>query len=448
MANRPRSQTLSHPTKQGRSLSFNISLVFVIQLIGYPITYLLNILLARWLGPHGFGEYIFIKNWVILLGTLGTVGIFGSALKFVSLYHSHAQWREIRGFVRFALLTSIAATLLLQAIASFLILYYPPVGLAIAIILPGLTTSLFFALHSVLIGLLLAFGYVGNALIPGDIARPILIIILSAFAIFGLGLQETTGAILALFFATGAVCFYQLLIAYRYIQKQGKLSRSLSYVDLRRWFSFSLESLFFRSAILLRLELSIILIGYLASGIDVGLFTVAERATYVIIFLSTAVRQIFEPLILPLYQDGRINELELIHARITRWIVWVTIAMSAGVILFSDFLLGLFGTGYLAARPALMILIIGQIINAVTGQAGSLLRFTKYEVLVRYISLVSIILAIFTLLLFVPRWGIEGAALSFTLVSIIQNIAFYLAMRYYLHIRLTWRTFLPFGQVR
>ncbi|MBZ0290267.1 MAG: hypothetical protein K8I30_21765, partial [Anaerolineae bacterium] len=66
-----------------RALAHNVRTAFVLQFAGFAASYALNVLLAQALGSQNFGEFSFVRNWIILIGTLGTLGTFGGALRFI-----------------------------------------------------------------------------------------------------------------------------------------------------------------------------------------------------------------------------------------------------------------------------------------------------------------------------------------------------------------------------
>jgi len=52
--------------------------VFIIRILGAILAYGSQVLLARWMGGHEFGVYVYVWTWVLLLGCCVDLG-FGSA---------------------------------------------------------------------------------------------------------------------------------------------------------------------------------------------------------------------------------------------------------------------------------------------------------------------------------------------------------------------------------
>lgn len=88
-----------------------------------------------------------------------------------------------------------------------------------------------------------------------------------------------------------------------------------------------------------------------------------------------------------------------------------------------EWLLGLFGPEFPAAAPALRILVIGQIINVLTGPAGSTLVMTGREVWSLRISMAALVLLVALGLTLVPLYGLIGAACTVSSVIAFRNLA-------------------------
>lgn len=92
-------------------------------------------------------------------------------------------------------------------------------------------------------------------------------------------------------------------------------------------------------------------------------------------------------------------------------------------LLLPEWLLGLFGPEFPAAAPALRILVIGQVINVLTGPAGSTLVMTGREVWSLRISVAALVLLAGLGLSLVPLYGLVGAAATVTCVVAFRNLA-------------------------
>src|SRR5262249_24808165 len=99
--------------------------------------------------------------------------------------------------------------------------------------------------------------------------------------------------------------------------------------------------------------------------------------------------------------------------KVARTTLALTLPLAAGLILFGDWLLFLFGPDFTQGRLALRILCLGQLFNVAVGSMGlQLLTMTGHErdsVLAIGISLMANLVLNS---LFIPLWGLEGAAVA------------------------------------
>src|SRR5215213_1116687 len=75
------------------------SLAYFFRIANAGIAFLTQIALARWMGAHEFGIYIYVWTWVILLGAVTTVGLASSSQRFVPTYTERGDLDRLRGFL-------------------------------------------------------------------------------------------------------------------------------------------------------------------------------------------------------------------------------------------------------------------------------------------------------------------------------------------------------------
>lgn len=85
-------------------------------------------------------------------------------------------------------------------------------------------------------------------------------------------------------------------------------------------------------------------------------------------------------------------------------------------------LLSLFGAGFRIAAPALMILVLGQFVNYVTGPVGSLISMGGWSRIQLWNTAISLALQTIFAFLLIPSFGIKGAALANSVGVITNNL--------------------------
>jgi O-antigen/teichoic acid export membrane protein len=106
-------------------------------------------------------------------------------------------------------------------------------------------------------------------------------------------------------------------------------------------------------------------------------------------------------------------------------IFWPSLAISAGIAALSGPLLDLFGSEFHEARPALLILLVGQLINAAAGSVGYLLTLTGYHREATRALGLSAVACILLAGVGVSVFGLVGAALGSTTGFLLWNGSLY-----------------------
>jgi len=124
-----------------------------------------------------------------------------------------------------------------------------------------------------------------------------------------------------------------------------------------------------------------------------------------------------------LWAHAEVERLQRLLSRLAGLIFWPSLAVAAGLALLATPLLSLFGVGFAAARPALLVLLVGQLVNAATGSVGYLLTLTGHHReatrALGFSALACVVLAAVG----TAALGLTGAALGSTLGFALWNVA-------------------------
>jgi O-antigen/teichoic acid export membrane protein len=88
---------------------------------------------------------------------------------------------------------------------------------------------------------------------------------------------------------------------------------------------------------------------------------------------------------------------------------------------FSEFILGFFGKEYVAAKDALLILIVGQGICSAFGTAPVYLNMTGRQHIFQIILIVAVLINFILNRVLIPQYGMTGAATAFVISSVFWN---------------------------
>jgi O-antigen/teichoic acid export membrane protein len=195
------------------------------------------------------------------------------------------------------------------------------------------------------------------------------------------------------------------------------------------------ESLFlalFRMLRMLRNRIDLLLLGVLFVGTvpgvvgdpDVarGIYGQAMRVALVFHVLTQALLTALWPRIARLTSDvGNEEDLTTQYRRTVRWQAWWAAPLAAGLFLYADVIAGWFGSEYLNGAPeagvsigsgeVMRILLVVVLLDCVSGPIGMLMMgIGRWERRLPAFGMVLAGTSVLLNVLFIPRWGILGAA--------------------------------------
>jgi O-antigen/teichoic acid export membrane protein len=171
-------------------------------------------------------------------------------------------------------------------------------------------------------------------------------------------------------------------------------------------------------------------LGFFVGAADIGNFQVALSTATLASVILTAINSIIAPQFTTLYTNGEKKKLQRLTVLSARFVFVLNILVSAVFIIFGKNLLTfVFGTKLIAAYPALVILLIGQIINSFMGSVNILLNMTGYEKDVMKIMVITSILNILFTLILAPLAGMVAGAIAVSATMILSQILMYRIVR-------------------
>ncbi len=106
----------------------------------------------------------------------------------------------------------------------------------------------------------------------------------------------------------------------------------------------------------------------------------------------------------------------------------VNIQMFLGLFLFGIFtifgreILLFLGAKYVQGYYAFILLMFGELVNISTGMCGGILSLSKHYKYDFYIRIILVLITIVTNIIFIPLWGLVGAAFATSIALVIYNV--------------------------
>ena len=165
-----------------------------------------------------------------------------------------------------------------------------------------------------------------------------------------------------------------------------------------------------------------IMIGYYLNEADVGVYRLAFKVATLITFAQFAINSIAAPMFSSFYAKNDLAGMK----KITRNIGYMNIAISTpifiAILIFPSFVLDFFGEEFSVGVAPLIVLAVGQIINALCGPVMYLLNMTGKEKKARNIIIVASIINLGLNVYFIPIYGLMGAAVATAISTAVWNV--------------------------
>ena len=191
----------------------------------------------------------------------------------------------------------------------------------------------------------------------------------------------------------------------------------------KKWFESLIPLAFIASMWIINSQADIVILGFLKSPKDVGIYRVAVQIAMLSSFGLQAVNLVVAPRFAALYVKGEMVELQRIATRSARLALSFNFIFTIFFMLFGKFFLGLiFGSDFSIAYIPVLMLLGGQIVNSSVGSVGFLLNMTGHERQSAFGITLAVSINIILNFFLIPELGISGAAISTAISMLTWNV--------------------------
>jgi len=405
--------------KESTKFAFDISWVFVSQIVTLGSGFLLNILLSRWLGPGDFGLYTLTLTLFTISTLVAGLGIPETVVKFVADYKTDRERRD-------AVVTAgVVNALLLGTVAGFILfLFAGEVATLFSIPeLSGLVRIAAFAvplsiLNTTLLGLLNGLREMRSYSFRFIIRSLLLVMLAAAFILMGFG---PVGAVTALLLTEVGTLAFVAMVVRPHFRPSTLNHRETT----KKMLAFG-SRIFIASAVyLVNTYTDTILIGYLLTETDVGRYAVAVAiARVAFLSLPGSISTVNYPAISEYYSKGLTDAVEAVISRSVRYsLALLSMTGLLLICLAGPIIEFLFGPAYLPAVPAFIVLVYGMIVFGAVSSVGPSLSAMNRPGLSSKVNILVAGVNVVLDLMLIPLFGITGAAagtaVSCTLLAVL-----------------------------
>ncbi|MEW6218608.1 MAG: flippase [Thermodesulfobacteriota bacterium] len=382
--------------------------------LGIVLGYLFALLISRRLGAEAMGLFTIAYTVLNIATVLGRLGLDIALLRFVAEFSAREQGEQVRRFlagaVAVALPCSLGVGLLLFLAAGPLArdLFRKPELEAslreVACLVPVL--ALFFLQTESLRGLrrIGAYGFLQNASLY-------LFSCLAAFLLLeGLDWEGAQVPIQALGAAIVLATVIGGLLLHRQLGLAGLYRGGMA--AIRPMLAVSLPLMTSKIMFFVMGWVDILLLGVFRTGAEVGIYNIAVRLSSVVGIVLLVINVVVAPRYAQLHTLGDRDGFVGLVWRTSRVVFISSLPLLLLLLLLPGPVLGVFGEEFRQGSQILALLALGEFINANCGSVGIILQMTGRERLFRNIACAATVLNLGLNSVFIPRFGIYGAAVT------------------------------------
>ncbi len=404
-----------------RRLARGGAFVFTGSVLSRALGFVLQVFLGRMLGVAGYGIYALGVSVIEVCGQLSQLGISNGLVRFVAMCRAESNIPGLKGTLLasfgMGLGASLAGAVALACAAPWLsirVFHEPGLVLPLRILafaLPFYNLASF--AQSALRGAqrMATFALIGVARVIATLVAA------GALVIAGFGVAGAVGG-----FAIAALLTSILGISILVKSLPANTWYVGASPQLREILRFSIPLYLAGFSYIIMSRTDIMMLGYFSSSADVGAYRAAVSLARLAVFALAAINMAFAPMIAELYQRNEHEELSRIYKTAARWSMLLSLVVALPLILFSNELLGMYGSDFQRAEWALVILAVFQLVNAGVGSVGFMLQMSGHQDWVLGNNLFSAAMNVVLNLWWIPRWGILGAAVATGLSLAANNL--------------------------
>ena len=403
------------------------SIAFVLRIVGIIAGYIFTLLVTRTLGAESWG--IFTLSLVILqiASVIGRLGMDTALLRFTAEYVVKENVNTLKKIYKKALTLVIPFSTLIAVSVYFL----SPV-LADNIFQKPYLNDYFNIISFIIVPYILLL--INSEIIKGlkKIKEYMLLQIsntMLSILIFLIGIIILHKTTFLVFFSHIGATIVSLLLTFlliniyiKHLLKSANTFCSDENIKYSYILSLSIPLLFSGSLSLIAGWTDTIMLGIFKTTEDVGIYNVAIKLSMITSMILASVNTVVAPRFAEFYGKKDFDSLKSLAQKSTKLIFFFSFPIFLFYVLFSDWCMKLFGSEFGKGSYALVILSLGQLINAITGSVGLILMMTgrqrEHLNLILIMTLSNIVLNA----ILIPKYGLIGAALATALSTSIGNI--------------------------
>lgn len=386
-----------------------------IRIGGQIMGFLMSLIIAHYFGAKSLGSYVLVIVVLQIFSLISKLGLDTLSVRFIAAFAKKNQWRSIRLFRRKVLsiisTTSIFSSILMfflaDNISDFIDVEKIYVELSSFFILP----MVFFMLHYQSLRGLKKIAEYSFFYRMSQATFTIIVIFIFSNLKFD---NSNSIPIFSYLLSLMIVSVLSVINFYYWFNKKStfnskEIVENLSIISILK---VSIPLMLAQSVQFIMAWTDKLMIGSMLSAEDVAIYGVAFRFSMGASITLMAINSISSPKFSEKFSTNDITGMGKIAFQSAKMIFWSTLPIAFILLLFPDFFMGLYGAEFLFGSEVLKWLIIGRIVNALSGSVGNLMQMSGEQKNYMKILILGAFVNVTLNYLLIPLYGIKGAAIA------------------------------------
>ncbi|UUV18851.1 oligosaccharide flippase family protein [Fusobacteria bacterium ZRK30] len=402
---------------------FKTSLLnLLMSILGLLLMFIMIAFITNMVGASEYGKYKQILAFIRLFVFLNLLGLDVGLLKFTREAIIEKNETDIynieMGTKLIVIIFNIFLLILLYVFKDFIIIKVFNSKISVKDYLISFPIIFFNAYYLLYSSLLRSYSKIReDVFIRSILLRVFKIIIFFIFIKFNF---KSDGLIYGTF-----ISFILLIIVSKYtlnLKIKRKSIGKFNYKVLKKMLHYSSPLMFNSFIILIASRLDILMIGYFLNTEKVAIYEISFVISNLVLFPFMAFSNVIELKIVDYFKKNKINELKQLYFDIVRGVTYLSLMIFFILLYLGKDILLIFGPSFISGYTTLIILAIGQLINTSLGFVYEINRMTGYPKYNLYSSIIVLLINTIFNFIFIPKFGVIGAALTTSTSLILGNI--------------------------